>query len=164
MGADSRLIMQNWVDTLQYIIEIASERGRVQRERWSSHQVDSIALQSVQQVMHGQGPSSSQPPYHPHSPLTSPHDHRSPQPQREFQEPQEEGGNLDDVPKPVTEQRSFRFQHHKLPTLRLNVDINTMPPGSTQRNQFEEMFSNDVSRAAGIDSRFVEIISVKPLV
>lgn len=142
MGADNRTLMQNWVDTLQYVIEVASERGRVQRERWGAHQVDSIALQSVQQVMHGASQATGI--------AHVPHSH--------FQEPADDKQRG----KQHTEGLAFRFQHHKLPTLRLNVDINTMPPGSTQRNQFEEMFTNDLARAVSIDPRFVEIVSVKP--
>lgn len=142
MGADSRALMQNWVDTLEYVIEVASERGRVQRERWSAHQVDSIALQSVQQIMTRPAEAAAQP---------------TAATKRDFLEPEEPVNNGS-----LKKESAFRLQHHRLPTLRLNVDINNMPPGSPQRNQFEEMFINDLSRSAGIEPRFIEINSVKP--
>ena len=150
LGGDSREIMRNWVDTLEYVIQVASERGRVQRERWGSHQVDSFALKSVQQVMQGNNQHSPQS-QHMATPL-------SPQ---NANEDKVDGGEeiVQDNRLPA---QAFQFQHHKLPTLRLNVDVNIMPPGSTQRNQFEEMFANDVSRAIGSDPRNIEIISVKP--
>ena len=51
-----------------------------------------------------------------------------------------------------------------LPSLRLDVDITTIPPSSTQRRQFEEMFVSDVANALELDNSQVEIHSVKPVV
>ena len=52
----------------------------------------------------------------------------------------------------------------QLPSLRLDVDISTIPPSSTQRRQFEEMFASDVAQALDLDPSQVEIHSVKPVV
>ena len=48
------------------------------------------------------------------------------------------------------------------PALRLNADINTIPPGSTQRNEFEEMFQNDIARCLGIDAGLVGVLNIRP--
>jgi Ca2+-binding EF-hand superfamily protein len=50
------------------------------------------------------------------------------------------------------------------PSLRLDVDIATIPPSSTQRRQFEEMFASDVANALELQANQVEIHSVKPVV
>ena len=135
LGADSRISMQTWIETLQYVIEVATERGKVQRERWGSNPVDSFAIKSSKQ-----------------------------------QSDSTRGGvvdmaNRDDQalsPSAVSKTSAFTFQHHRLPSVRLNFDINTMPPGSTQRHQFEEMLINDLSRALDVPPTVFEIISVKP--
>jgi Ca2+-binding EF-hand superfamily protein len=136
LGADSRAVMQTWVDTLLYVIEVATDRGKVQRERWGGNPTDSIALKSARQVQ----------------------DTAAEAPQRGVAVSRED----EEVQLQKSTSGAFTFQHHRLPTVRVNVDINTMPPGSTQRNQFEEMFINDLARALSIQPRFIEIISVKP--
>lgn len=56
----------------------------------------------------------------------------------------------------------FKINHRANPLVRLDLDINTIPPSSTHRRQFEEMFVSDVSRALGVPSEIIEVISVKP--
>jgi Ca2+-binding EF-hand superfamily protein len=50
------------------------------------------------------------------------------------------------------------------PMLRLDIDIHDMPPSSTQRHQFEEMFKKDIVRALAIDPEefVVEVLSIGP--
>jgi Ca2+-binding EF-hand superfamily protein len=50
-----------------------------------------------------------------------------------------------------------------LPSIRLQVDIETIPPSSTQRRQFEETFVADVTRAMQIENDTIEVYSIKPV-
>ena len=56
----------------------------------------------------------------------------------------------------------FKVRQRANPLVRLDVDINEIPPSSTQRRQFEEMFVADVARALACEPEIVEVISVKP--
>jgi Ca2+-binding EF-hand superfamily protein len=47
------------------------------------------------------------------------------------------------------------------PTVRLDFDSNALPPSSTERHRFIEMFSNDIANSLSIDAAFVEVISIK---
>lgn len=50
------------------------------------------------------------------------------------------------------------------PMLRLDIDIHDMPPTSTQRHQFEQMFKDDIVRALEVNTEqfVVEVLSVGP--
>lgn len=48
------------------------------------------------------------------------------------------------------------------PTLRLDIDINTIPPATTQRRKFEDMFIADLSRSLNILDSIIDIQAVKP--
>jgi Ca2+-binding EF-hand superfamily protein len=52
----------------------------------------------------------------------------------------------------------------QLPSVRLDTDIASIPPSSTQRRQFEEMFISDIAVALDVDKSAVEIHAVKPVV
>ena len=56
----------------------------------------------------------------------------------------------------------FKIKQRANPLVRLDLDIGTIPPSSTQRRQFEEMFVSDVARALGVEQHIIEVISVKP--
>ena len=56
----------------------------------------------------------------------------------------------------------FQVKQKACPMIRLDIDVNSIPPSSTQRHQFEEMFISDIARALRIGVDMVEIISVKP--
>jgi Ca2+-binding EF-hand superfamily protein len=55
-------------------------------------------------------------------------------------------------------------QRSRSPLVRLDMDIQHLPPSSTQRHQFEEMFRSDVTKALQLDEQnfFVEVISIRP--
>ena len=53
-------------------------------------------------------------------------------------------------------------KHRLSPSLRLDIDIQTIPPSSMQRRQFEEMFISDLALALGVKEDIIEIYSVKP--
>lgn len=50
----------------------------------------------------------------------------------------------------------------QLPTLRLEIDITTMPPGSPQRLRFEEDFADDLSKILGIRADWVRVHTLRP--
>lgn len=50
----------------------------------------------------------------------------------------------------------------QLPTLRLEIDIQTMPPGSPQRLRFEEDFGDDLSKILGVPSDWVRVHTLRP--
>lgn len=53
----------------------------------------------------------------------------------------------------------------KVPTVRIDVDINTIPPRSSQRQQFEEMLVNDFAKALNISEIIeIDILSIKQAV
>jgi hypothetical protein len=48
------------------------------------------------------------------------------------------------------------------PSVRLDIDINSIPPSSTSRHQFKDCFLADVSKYLDIPSDMVEVTAVKP--
>lgn len=56
----------------------------------------------------------------------------------------------------------IRIHDKEWPTLRLDFDCATIPPGTIDRHRFIEMFCNDVANALGIEVELVEVISIKP--
>lgn len=136
LGADSKIQMDAWLETLDHVIEVATARGAIQRERWGAkehsnkHLPELPALASLSAAPHHTGNKGS---------ITSP-------------------------PKGVvgTNSNPFHVQVATCPTVRLDVDINTMPPGSPQRNQFEELFINDICRTIDIDLEMVRIHRIYP--
>jgi Ca2+-binding EF-hand superfamily protein len=51
-----------------------------------------------------------------------------------------------------------------VPTVRIDVDINTIPPRSSQRQQFEEMIINDFAKALNINANMIDVLNIKPAV
>ena len=76
-----------------------------------------------------------------------------------------EGGRVEqkkkDVPSPV---KAPKGTSRALPSVRIDVDIATIPPSSTQRRQFEEMFISDISKAMDVEPHMVEIHAIKPVI
>lgn len=66
-----------------------------------------------------------------------------------------------DVPSPM---KAPKGTSKALPSVRLDVDIGTIPPSSTQRRQFEEMFISDISKALDVEPNMVEIHAIKPVI
>ena len=58
---------------------------------------------------------------------------------------------------------AFSSRRSSSPTVRLDIDTHSMPPGSTERHQFEEMFASDIRRILKLgDNDDVTIVSIKP--
>ena len=61
--------------------------------------------------------------------------------------------------------RAFSQANRKpIPTVRIDVDINTIPPRSSQRQQFEEMLINDFAKALNINADMINILNIKQAV
>lgn len=58
----------------------------------------------------------------------------------------------------------FQVRYKTNPQVRLDVDIASIPPSSTQRRQFEEMLVGDMASALGISTDSIEILSLKPCI
>lgn len=55
-----------------------------------------------------------------------------------------------------------QMRQKEWPTLRVDHDISTIPPGTIDRHRFVEMFCADIANALGVDAELVEVISLKP--
>ena len=81
---------------------------------------------------------------------------RSPKPKRSLSEKQ----------KAQPEQRNkyvfFRPPTKLYPTLRLDIDASTIPPSTTARHEFTELFRIDIAKVLDITPEMVEVISIKP--
>jgi Ca2+-binding EF-hand superfamily protein len=58
----------------------------------------------------------------------------------------------------------FQVRYKLNPQVRLDVDISSIPPSSTQRRQFEEMFVGDLASALNIKTENIEVLSLKPCI
>lgn len=67
----------------------------------------------------------------------------------------------DQEEKPIAS-TAFRFNEKKLPTVRLDIDIESIPPSTAQRRQFVESFINDVAKVLRINKRTIEVNAIKP--
>lgn len=81
----------------------------------------------------------------------------------------EELGELDGVVKPKKKRigmdargQIVQLRQKEWPTLRVDHDIGSIPPGTIDRHRFVEMFCADIANALGVDSELVEVISLKP--
>ena len=57
---------------------------------------------------------------------------------------------------------TFQAIERRLPTLRLKIDIDSIPPSSTQRHQFTELLISDLSKILKTDRSVFEVLAVKP--
>ncbi len=69
---------------------------------------------------------------------------------------------IDTADDDATQSPPKKSKQRLYPSLRLDIDIQTIPPSSMQRRQFEEMFVSDVTQALGMTEDHLEIYSVKP--
>lgn len=142
IGCDSVETMNKWISSLETAIRVAGERGQVQRERWGGaptiqHQKSSLTVSDLEE----------------------------PKDAKVIDEENNDGGfkNFEEQGTVVESFASpFSTLSSTIPALRLDVDINTIPPGSTKRNEFEEMFQNDISKSLGIDSSQVVVLNIRP--
>jgi Ca2+-binding EF-hand superfamily protein len=145
LGCDSDPQMHAWIATLNYAIQIATERGKIQRDRWGSTPTEKTRNYTRHQA-EGQ-PSSN----HSSQPL-------SPNRQHDSSHGLENSiGPTGDTTSPFYYSSSQQYL-----SVRLDLDITTIPPGSTQRNQFEDMFCGDICRTLNIQSNMIQIHSLSP--
>ena len=149
LSGDNDNILQRWLHALEYVIDIATQRGKVQKQRRGQKPPDMLGpsgvnrgFSNVSGVSNGSGQNDIDQAFN-----TENGSFRSGR----------SGGNL-----PPTAP-AFASRMTKAPTVRLDIDTHSMPPGSTERHQFEEMFSSDVQRILKLEeSDVVSIVSIKP--
>jgi Ca2+-binding EF-hand superfamily protein len=151
LGCDTDEQMHSWISTLNYAIEVATERGKIQRDRWGSTPTEKTRNYTRHQLE--TNPSS------PHNNSSHAAMLRSPKGGNGS------GGGDGNVPG-VGESTStspfyYSYQQQYL-SVRLDLDITTIPPGSTQRNQFEDMFCGDICRTLNITPSMIHIHSLSP--
>lgn len=142
MSGENPSQMHTWVQTLKDVVQIATERGQIQRDRRSGRPVD-LATDKIMPKTATENDNN---------PMSTVDQVSHINPQKPFKE--------------ISPQRNmmnpFQIRQQKPPMIRLDVDIATIPPGSVERHQFEELLVNDIKRALQIGSETVEIVSVLP--
>jgi hypothetical protein len=125
--AESKDEMSIWVNSLEKIIAVATNRDRMILDRRNTNRQGSPGRND------GQGGNSSgdQPIY-------------------------------DENPLETLQTNPFQANQRRLPTLRVEIDSETIPPSSLQRRQFVEYFMSDVAKALRIHPKVIEVVSVKP--
>ena len=130
--AETEEQLHAWVDSLYLAIEIATLRGNVQRQRRGlkpqseSFIVNSQSIPSQKSYASGDSSNIFNSTYPPAA------DYFDSQGQPNFV------GNSSNT---------FSIRNRKSPLIRLDIDTHSMPPGSTERHQFEEMLINDIQKA-----------------
>lgn len=144
LGADTKDILERWVDALQKVITVANLRDRM----ISTKRPDTIRSPESFRGNQIQG-----------------HNNFHPANNNNTNNPELNNNNInntDNIPLNNNNNPQYRIPQKLIPTLRLDIDINTIPPGSTQRRQFVEMFASDISRVLQTDPEMIEVVSVKP--
>ena len=188
IGCDTNEIMNMWIKSLETAMRVAAERGKVQLERRG---VGKRGMgMSVQSQLSGDQFINTTPTVT--SDVTEPYNHKNShskskrndqegddeeaQPQQQLG--QQQGEHFEHFEEVLQKQKQrqsvmnpggtddfispFSTASSTTPALRLDADINTIPPGSTQRNEFEEMFRNDIARTLGIDVSLVGVLNIRP--
>lgn len=169
MASEEPETRDDWVITLEHAIETANTRNRIIQKRLNSIQDDEEEdEEEFDEEPVGESESRS----HEQEDMTRSQSHvsnsengdKSRSQASEVKSPKSPGGKKL-VPQVHRRQSNpFMIRHRVNPELRVDIDINSMPPSSTQRRQFEEMFGSDLATALGIDALMVEVISLKPAI
>lgn len=146
LGADSKQQMQQWLQSIDYVIEIATARGAMLRDRWGASPGDSQTASIIKNTRHDQ-----------HKDMVSSLVREDGIKQANMLSPKR-----NTVVSNNNSNNPFHYQSAVIPTIRLDIDINTIPPGSVQRNTFEEMFINDIAKSLDIDVHLIHIHRVTP--
>lgn len=149
LGCDTDQQMHSWISTLNYAIEVATERGKIQRDRWGSTPTEKTRNYTRHQL---------------ESNLSSPHSNTNQIAMLRSSKRGEGDGSQDDHGAggdTLTSPFYHSYQQQYL-SVRLDLDITTIPPGSTQRNQFEDMFCGDICRTLNISPNMIHIHSLSP--
>lgn len=162
LSADNSEVMKKWIDTLENVIKVANQREKVlQTREASTNNVNNKVMQSRSaQLLRGESLASRSEDAH-HGGVSSgggrSHGRKKPQ---ALNVNDNEGDSEHSPLSTKSPVRAAVMTHH--PALRLDIDVNTIPPSSTSRHQFLELFMEDISAALEIIPGLIEIISVKP--
>lgn len=151
LDAESHEVTKLWVDTLSHVIEVATARGRALSERMNRNmgQGESF-MRSSAKALNSPPPPSLREPKPPQQPAAT-DTPASPVPASAMKSPT----RVNATSKP------FSIRQRTLPTVRLDLDVNSIPPRTEARMQFEEMFITDVSRSLQIEEHLLEVHSIK---
>jgi Ca2+-binding EF-hand superfamily protein len=58
--------------------------------------------------------------------------------------------------------RTVHVRQKHWPTLRVDQDVASIPPGTNERHRFMASFCADIAHALSIDTEFVEVVSIRP--
>eukprot|EP01038_Epipyxis_sp_PR26KG_P004226 gene4226-6002_t len=148
LSSESPKEKSDWIDTLEKVILVATNREKVQKES-EDYENNNDAVGESNSV-DGTNPAMS-----PNPPS------RSPAIIKRTKEINFNNANINNNSFHVTHP-VFRSKGKSHPTLRLNIDIDSIPPSSNARHRLLTTFANDLATCLSIPSECIEIVSVKP--
>lgn len=146
LSSESNEVMKNWVDTLTNVISVANLRERMMHERTGDDHGEHGG--DTDNKISRKAPSKAS---FMKAEMTSPSNNN---------EGDERSGHNYHPHSP--NKSPHRIALSANPTLRLDIDANTIPPSSTSRHQFLELFVADLAKALEVVPEMIEILSVKP--
>ena len=168
LSADSTDLVKKWVDTIENVVRVANHRERAIQANDDAHHGDDgddrhgKAFKATKSALLLKG-DSSQSRGHDYDGKLGAHSTDRRKRPAALGSVSDDGGDTDHTrggsPMKSPSARTL-MSHH--PALRLDVDINTIPPSSTSRHQFLELFMEDISAALEIIPGLLEVISVQP--
>lgn len=147
LDAESHELMEAWVATLSHVIEVATARGRALADRVNRNIKQGEKLKA--KGFAGVGPTS------PEKNAPSAHEEADEEEAPASRKKMHIGVKMDPNAK------AFSVRHRALPSIRVDVDFNSIPARSQARMQFEEMLTADICRCLQINTNVLEIYSVK---
>ena len=140
LSAETDEVLEAWSASLKNTIDVATARGKVQKQRRNENAnlKSQISMNSQRSNFGGENEENS---VNAASPSNKTNYAPQPSPQLQQQQQQDNySGNESYV------SNNFQRRNVVYPTIRLDIDTNSMPPGSTERHQFEEMLINDIQK------------------
>jgi hypothetical protein len=148
LDAESHDMMVAWVETLSHVIEVATARGKALTDRVNRNIKQGETLKA-KGFAGGAGQGAAE---------------KSAASAQEQDDETEIVSPRKRVPVGVKmdpNAKAFSVRQRSLPSMRLDIDVNSIPARSQARMQFEEMLTADVCRCLQIDTNVLEIYSVK---
>lgn len=156
LDAESYEITTLWVASLMHVIDVATARAKALSDRVHRNAKPETSMMKSG----GSAAAPAAPASEPASPAKG-----------------QQGDVVDEavpssyVPPPTKQQQmgmqvgatstAFAIRQHSFPTVRLDIDVNSIPPRSSARMKFVEMFIADVCNVLNIDVKLVEVHSIK---
>lgn len=176
LSAENNELMTDWVETIENVIAVANLREKVLEQfddvessandrSTNKGESTTATSRSENSPYKGSGPSS---------PMRSPTKKSIPQ---QYSNPDDgsavsagDGGDSRSESQPrrlppsaaAPSRRLLRPLTKFVPSVRLDIDIQSIPPSSTLRHQFKESFVADIAKYLDILPEMVEVVSIKP--